>query len=124
MVEDELSLRNLIARLLSDQGYRVLSAGSGLEALQAAHKLDNGLDLLLTDVVLPGDKQGMDLAADLLSTRPDLPVLYVSGYTHDASLHAGRVGQGANFLAKPFTAEALARRVRALLDRPRDRGSG
>jgi len=119
LVEDEVSLRNLVERVLGDLGYRVLVAGTATEALNVAGETDGPLDLLLTDVVLPGDKQGNDLARDLLSLGPDLTVLYMSGYPRNAIVHAGRLDEGVNFLEKPFTPEALARMVRAVLDQPR-----
>ena len=122
LVEDEVSLRNLVARVLSGLGYRVLEAGTAAEALQVARQADGSLGLLLTDVVLPGDMQGNDLARDLLASTPDLPVLYVSGYPRDAIVSAGRLEPGLNFLEKPFAPEALAAMVRAVLNKPRASG--
>jgi PAS domain S-box-containing protein len=119
VVEDEVPLRNLVARVLGGLGYRVFVAGTGPEALRIAKEADFQLDLLLTDVVLPGGVQGNELARDLLSHAPDLPVLYVSGYARDAIVHAGRLDAGVNFLEKPFTPETLATKVRLVLDRPR-----
>jgi CheY-like chemotaxis protein len=116
VVEDEVSLRSLIARVLGSLGYRVMTAGTGAEALQIAREADCRLDLLLTDVVLPGGMQGTDLARDLLTSMPDLPVLYMSGYARDAIVHAGRLDQGVNFLEKPFTPDALATMVRTVLN--------
>jgi two-component system cell cycle sensor histidine kinase/response regulator CckA len=106
LVEDEISVRNLVARVLRDLA----------EARQVAGQADTRIDLLLTDVVLPGDVQGNELARDILSCRPDLPVLYVSGYARDALLHSNRLDQAVNLLEKPFTPEALAIMVRTLLD--------
>jgi two-component system cell cycle sensor histidine kinase/response regulator CckA len=120
VVEDEVSLRTLIARVLGNLGYRVLIAGTGAQALQVANEADCRLDLLLTDVVLPGGMQGTDLARDLLTSMPDLPVLYMSGYARDAIVHAGRLDQGVNFLEKPFTQDALATMVRAVLSGGRE----
>jgi len=122
LVEDETSLRNLVARVLGGLGYRVLAAGTSAEALQVAREADDSFDLLLTDVVLPGGVQGNDLARDLLALRADLPVLYMSGYTRDAIVHAGRLDEGVNFLEKPFTPKALGAKVREVLDRPRTSG--
>jgi len=111
VVEDEASLRRLVERVLGSAGYEVLSFGSADEAMVA---LDEGqsADLLLTDVVL----QGKDLFDKVKISRPDLPVLFMSGYTRDAIVHAGRLDDGVNFLEKPFTPEALAREVREVLD--------
>jgi two-component system cell cycle sensor histidine kinase/response regulator CckA len=116
VVEDESALCALIARVLGKAGYEVLTYAS---ADAAADALDVGEvipDLLLTDVVLPGALQGKDLVDRALSARPDLPVLYMSGYTRNAIVHAGRLDEGVNFLEKPFTPEALARMVRQVLD--------
>ena len=115
-MEDEVSLRNLVTRVLDGRGYRVLSAGTGAEALQIAGEAGCLLDLLLTDVVLPGGMQGDDLARAVRAARPDLPVLFMSGYPRNAIVHAGRLDEGVNFLEKPFTPEALATMVREVLD--------
>jgi two-component system cell cycle sensor histidine kinase/response regulator CckA len=117
VVEDEPSLQKLVARVLEDLGYRVFVAGTGAEALQLARQQGPALDLLLTDVVLPGDMQGNVLARDLLAMLPDLAVLYMSGYTRDAIVHAGRLDVGVDFLEKPFTPEALGNAVREVLGR-------
>ena len=117
LVEDAVSLRNLVTRVLGSLGYRVLSAGTATEALQVLAKADCRLDLLLTDVVLPGGVHGNELARELLVSMPELPVLYVSGYPRNAIVHGGRLDEGVNFLEKPFTPDALARMVREVLDR-------
>ena len=122
LVEDEVALRKLASRILSELGYVVLSAGTAAEALKVLAEASHEPDLLLTDLVLPGGTQGKDLALELLSTRPGLPVLFMSGYTRNAIVHAGRLDEGVNFLEKPFTPEALARMVRTVLDQAR--GSG
>jgi two-component system cell cycle sensor histidine kinase/response regulator CckA len=119
VVEDEAALRSLIERVLDGAGYTTLARGSAAEALEALEHGDCSIDLLLTDVVLPGALQGNDLARAVLAVRPDLPVLYVSGYTRDALVHAGRLDEGVNLLEKPFTPEALAATVRTVLDHPR-----
>ena len=116
-MEDAVSLRNLVTRVLGSLGYRVLSAGTATEALQVLAKADCRLDLLLTDVVLPGGVHGNELARELLVSMPELPVLYVSGYPRNAIVHGGRLDEGVNFLEKPFTPDALARMVREVLDR-------
>jgi len=122
VVEDESSLRALVARVLGEAGYEVVSYGS---ADAAADALDGGEiipDLLLTDVVLPGALQGKDLVEKTRASRPDLPILYMSGYTRNAIVHAGRLDEGVNFLEKPFTPEALARKVREVLDQAHPSG--
>ncbi len=117
VVEDEAPLRSLIVRVLGGLGYRVFAAGTAVEALELVKQVESSLDLLLTDVVLPGGVQGNELAYDLCSVRPDLSVLYVSGYPRDAIVHAGQLDAGINFLEKPFTPETLARTVRSVLDK-------
>ncbi len=122
-VEDEVSLRKLVVRVLAGAGYRILSAGTAAEALRLNGEAESPPDLLLTDVVLPGDLQGNDLARELLASRPDLPVLFVSGYSRDALFTAGRLTEGVNLLEKPFGTEALASEVRRLLDQARTVGA-
>ena len=117
LVEDEVSVRRFVARVLEGLGYSVLTAGTSAEALQLAEKGDGPIDLLLTDVVLPGGMNGDKLAHELTASHPGLPVLFVSGYPQDAIVHAGRLDEGVNFLEKPFTSQALAAAVRSLLER-------
>ncbi len=124
VVEDESSLRSLIERVLGEAGYEVRCFGSADEAMVILEQDHVDVDLLLTDVVLPGAMQGNDLARRVRISRPDLPVLYMSGYTRDAIVHAGRLDEGVNLLEKPFTTEALARKVRSVLDERRGSGQG
>jgi two-component system cell cycle sensor histidine kinase/response regulator CckA len=119
VVEDEAALRGLVERVLGGAGYTTLAFGSADQALEALGQGDRSIDLLLTDVMLPGALQGHDLARAVLASQPGLPVLYISGYTRDALVHAGRLDEGVNLLEKPFTGEALAAMVRAVLDQPR-----
>jgi PAS domain S-box-containing protein len=116
LVEDETSVRDLAARALREYGYTVLEASNGELALRM---LDDGagdeIELLVTDVVMPV-MGGCDLAEHLAVTRPDLRVLYLSGYTDKAIVHHGVLDEGTLFLEKPFTAEGLVRKVRGVLD--------
>jgi two-component system cell cycle sensor histidine kinase/response regulator CckA len=116
VVEDEAPLRRLVARVLGGLGYQVFVAGSGPEALELLDDLERPPDLLLSDVVLPGGMQGNDVAAAFTARIPGLPVLYVSGHARNAIVHAGRLDEGVNFLAKPFTPDSLAAKVREVLD--------
>jgi two-component system cell cycle sensor histidine kinase/response regulator CckA len=115
LVEDEEAVRRLSAKVLERAGYRVLSAADGAEAIRAADVHDGDIDLLVTDVVMPG-MSGTQLAAAFRTRNPEIRVLFVSGYTPDAVLrHGVREGELA-FLQKPFSPAALASRVREVLD--------
>jgi CheY-like chemotaxis protein len=116
LVEDEAAVRNLVGRVLSDLGYQVLSAANGLEALQQVQEHLGELHLLLTDVVLPRGMQGTDLARELTTMRPGLPVLFMSGYARDAMISAGRLDDEMTLVQKPFSPDAIARAVRNILD--------
>jgi PAS domain S-box-containing protein len=116
LVEDDQSLREVTQELLESGGYTVLSARDGAEALAVADEYEGNIDLLLTDVVMPG-MNGPDLAARMVSKRPGLKVLYASGYT-DATLHRDIVDRGAMLIQKPFTAAALTGKVRDALREP------
>jgi len=122
VVEDEAALRSLVERILGGAGYTTLAFGTAIEALGALERGEYPIDLLLTDVMLSGALQGDDLARAVRAARPDLSILFMSGYPRNAVVHAGRLDEGVNFLEKPFTPEALVTTVRTVLDRPR--GSG
>ncbi len=122
VVEDEVALRSLIERILRGAGYTTLSFGSADEALAAFGQGECSADMLLTDVMLPGALQGHDLARTVRAARPDLPVLYISGYAREALIQAGSSNEGVNLLEKPFTPEALATMVRTVLDQPQTSG--
>jgi PAS domain S-box-containing protein len=117
LVEDEDAVRKLAARALEGYGYRVLVARDGREAEQVAQRDGRDLHLLLTDVVMP-EISGLELARRLAPGRPEMKVLFMSGYTDDAIDRKGVLAPGADFLPKPFSPEVLARRVREALDRP------
>ena len=116
VVEDEKALQGLIGRILGASGYKTLIFSSAQEALAALEHEKSPIDLLLTDVMLPGPIQGHDLARTVLALRPHLPVLHISGYSRDALVHAGRLDEGVSLLEKPFTAESLTDMVREVLD--------
>jgi two-component system, cell cycle sensor histidine kinase and response regulator CckA len=115
LVEDDPGIRKVARRILEMQAYTVLVAGTPGEALEIAAQYEGRIDLLLTDVVLPG-QTGPRLAEILLRERPGLPVLYMSGYTDDAIVRNGQLSPDTEFLAKPFTPDTLHRRVRQILD--------
>jgi two-component system cell cycle sensor histidine kinase/response regulator CckA len=115
LVEDETDVRELIRDILIAQGYQVLTAGDGVEALQVAREYDGPIHLLLTDVVMP-QLSGRELAEELRLSRPAMHVLYTSGYTDNAMMRYGVLTEDIHFLSKPFELEALARKVREVLD--------
>ncbi|HLK33096.1 MAG TPA: response regulator, partial [Terriglobales bacterium] len=100
---------------LQAQGYNVMAAGNGHEALALAAPANCRIDLMITDVVMPG-MSGRELAKRLAESRPRLRVLYLSGYTEDAIVHHGVLDPGTAFLQKPFNLDALACKVREVLD--------
>jgi signal transduction histidine kinase len=114
LAEDDEELRTLTARILISQGYRVLEASDGVEALRVADRHRGTLDLLTTDIVMPS-MGGHDLANELSARRPGLKVLFVSGYTDDA-VGRGELQPGDAFLQKPIDPKVLARKVRQMLD--------
>lgn len=115
LVEDEDALRRFGAVVLERYGYSVMTAANGREALRLAERCREKLDLLLTDIVMPGIS-GCELATALRNRQPDLKVIFLSGYTEDTMLKRGILNRGAAFLSKPFSPGALATRVRQVLD--------
>ncbi len=116
LVEDESSLRHLATKILCNLGYNVLAAENGVEALQVIEqRREQKVNLLLTDVVMP-KLGGRELADQLHAKRPDVKVLFTSGWTGDAIVHHGILDEGVAFLAKPYTPDVLARKVREVLD--------
>jgi signal transduction histidine kinase/ActR/RegA family two-component response regulator len=117
VVEDEQAVRAVVAHSLRAGGYRVLEASGIEEALAHVEAERGALDLLLTDVVMPRTR-GPEVARQLRSRRPGLRVLYMSGHAQDAIGRQGVLEEGLDFVAKPFTPDALRARVRQVLDRP------
>jgi len=116
IVEDDDKLRNLTRKILERYGYSVLEAENGKDALRFSEEYEGQIDLMLTDVVMP-KMSGKELAERLKSSRPEIKVIYMSGYTGNAIVHHGVLPPWLNFLEKPFTPEGLARKVREVLDR-------
>jgi two-component system, cell cycle sensor histidine kinase and response regulator CckA len=114
-VEDEEALRHLIREILEAGGYRVLPGGSPEEAVATAEAHSGPLHLLLTDVVMPR-MSGRQVADRVKASRPAVRVMYMSGYTDEAISHHGALEPGTHFMQKPFTADALLRKVREVLD--------
>jgi two-component system NtrC family sensor kinase len=115
LVEDDDDVIQYVAEALADFGYRVEQARTAAEALALLEK-NPDIALLLTDVVLPGGMNGRELANEAHKKRPKLPVLFATGYTRNAIIHHGRLDPDVELLVKPFTTEALARKVRQVLD--------
>jgi len=116
VVEDEEEVRKLAVRILSGQGYKVLEASQGPDAFLICTEHDGPIHLLLTDVVMP-KMSGRELAETLMSIRPRIKVLYMSGYTSNAIVHHGVLEEGTNYIQKPFAVGALARKVREVFDK-------
>jgi two-component system, cell cycle sensor histidine kinase and response regulator CckA len=115
VVEDEARVRKLVVDVLASRGYTVLEAMRGEEALRLLRSHKGQVNLALVDVVMP-EMSGPDLVKRIESLRPGLRVLYMSGYTDEAVVHHGIPDSGAAFLQKPFLPDALARKVREVLD--------
>ena len=115
LVEDEPAVRAFARRTLEERGYTVLEAAGGADALALAAAYGGPIAVLVTDVVMPG-LQGHQLAEQLMAARPELRVLYVSGFTEYSVIYHGVPEHGVAFLAKPFSADALGAAVRAVLD--------
>jgi DNA-binding response OmpR family regulator len=115
-VEDDATLRSLVARVLRARGYTVHVASGGIEALVIASDPATLLDAVITDVVMPG-MNGRELVEKLIEARPGMGSLLMSGYTDDDVLRRGVLLGETAFLQKPFTPDQLARKVRAVLDR-------
>jgi two-component system, cell cycle sensor histidine kinase and response regulator CckA len=119
LVEDEPSVRMLVRTTLESNGYQVLEATNGAEGLLAAEQCPKTIHLLLTDLVMPG-MGGRLLAERLAPVRPDMKVLFLSGYTDDVAIHHGALDAKMPFLQKPFTPDSLARKVREVIDGNRE----
>ena len=115
VVEDEPAVREFAAEVLRDYGYNVILAENAAEALPVI-EAGQRIDLLFTDVVLTGPMNGRELAERFAAQRGQVPVLFTTGYTRNAIIHNGRLDEGIAFLGKPFSATALARQVRTMLD--------
>jgi CheY-like chemotaxis protein len=115
VVEDEAGVREIAVAILRSLGYRVLEAFDGDEGLLVFGAHTAEIDMLLTDVVLPGKLRGRELAERITSIRPEVRVLFMSGYTENSIVHHGRLDDGVKLLGKPFKREQLARKVAEVL---------
>jgi CheY-like chemotaxis protein len=115
IVEDERPVREITAAILGELGYKTLEAADGEEALLLFGAHTGSVDLLLTDVVLPGKVRGRELAERIKAVRPEVKVLFMSGYTQNSIVHQGRLDDSVQMIGKPFYREELARKVAAVL---------
>lgn len=115
LVEDDADVSRFVIDALGDIGYRVTHAATAAEALEKIKSMPD-VALLFTDVILPGGMNGRELANAVKATHPDLPVLFATGYTRNAIIHHGRLDSDVDLLTKPFTTEAMAKKVREVLD--------
>ena len=113
VVDDESAYRLMVQQFLSRAGYACESAADASEAIAILHR--QPFDLVISDIVMPV-MNGFQLAEKLRETRPEVKVIFMSGYTDDAIVHHGVLSAGAAFVQKPFTADALARKIREILD--------
>ena len=118
VVEDEAGVREIACAILSDLGYRVLEAADGEEALRVFGLNAATVDLLLTDVVLPGKVRGRELSERITAMRPEVKVIFMSGYTENSIVHHGRLDDGVRLIGKPFKREQLALKVAEALGHP------
>ena len=115
VVEDEFAVRGLTVRILKKQGYTVLEASNGKDALSVAREYADKIHLVITDVVMPG-MSGKDLVTQIETLRPGIKSLYTSGYTSNAIVHHNILDSNVDFLQKPFNADALLSKVGELID--------
>ncbi len=120
VVEDETMVRKIALKILKRQGYEVLEADCGANALTLVEKTSKHIDLLMTDIVMP-KMNGRELAEKLCKRLPDLKVLFTSGYTENVIAHHGVLEKGLHFIGKPYTPLALAKKVRHVLDQEKNR---
>jgi CheY-like chemotaxis protein len=123
VVEDDDEVRATVVEILGDLGYRVLKA---VDAQSALNVIESGIpiDMLFTDVVMPGTLKSPELARKAKERLPELAVLFTSGYTENSIVHGGRLDAGVELLSKPYTREALARKFRHVLANQRQRSAG
>ena len=115
VVEDDVALRGHVVEILRELGYRVLQASAAAAALEIL-ECERDIDLLFTDIVMPGGMNGRELADEALRRRPGLKVLFTTGYTRNAIVHQGRLDPGVQMIGKPFSFDELGARIRASLD--------
>jgi DNA-binding NtrC family response regulator len=118
LVEDEEAVRSMVSKVLQNKGYTVLEASHGNDALEVCDKFEGSIHLMVTDVIMP-QMSGRELAERLAPLRPEMRVLYMSGYPDNTIVQHGVLKPGTAFLQKPFTISALELKVREILDSAR-----
>jgi signal transduction histidine kinase/CheY-like chemotaxis protein len=115
IVEDDPSVQAAVVLMIQDLGYKTLQAGSGAETLEILQS-SQPIDLMFTDVVMPGEMQGRKLAAAAKELRPNLKIVFTSGYTENSIVHNGRLDDGVHLISKPYRKNDLVRKLRTVLD--------
>ena len=115
IVEDDEKVRGLAVKVITALGYRVCEAEDGATALEAIDETAD-IDIMLTDVILPGGMSGRDIADEVAVRRPEVGIIFTSGYSADAIIHDGKLDEGAELLSKPYRRETLARALRRAVD--------
>ncbi len=115
VVDDEQTVRMLIAEVLTENNYRVVEAGDGPSALKVLQS-DSRIDLMVTDVGLPGGVNGRQVADAARQLRPGLKILFITGYAENAAVGNGQLDRGMEILAKPFAMSSLANKVRDMIE--------
>jgi CheY-like chemotaxis protein len=119
VVDDDPAVRLVVAEVLTDLGYAFIEAADGAAALEVLRSESSRIDLLITDVGLPNNPNGRQLADAGRTIRPDLKVLFITGYAEKAVVHHGHLGHNMNIMMKPFALDALRRRVTEIIASPR-----
>lgn len=114
MVEDDVSILNLVEKMLKGLGYRVLSSASPIDAIQLAKENTGEINLLITDVVMP-EMNGRELSEQIIALYPNLKVLFMSGYTANIIAHRGVLEDNISFISKPFSKKDIAVKIREVL---------
>jgi len=114
LVEDDDSVREMIKTFLEPAGYNILQAQNGFDALETSKTYEGEIHLLLTDVIMP-KMNGQEVADELKKTRPEMQIIFMSGYTDDVIAHHGVLEAGVNFIQKPVTLSRLAKKLREVL---------
>lgn len=117
VVEDDSAVRKLLCRILQSYGYRIIESTTPTESLQIFDRLHSEVDLVITDVVMP-EMNGQQLSERLRAIKPEVHVLFVSGYTDDTVVRHGVFKAEKNFIQKPFKRADLAKKIREILDQP------